>query len=155
MGQTVAELIHFNRRYGRTGTLWEGWYKATAIDAADYLFACTRYIELNPVRARLVAHPRDYRWSSYRAHADGERDDLLTDHRLYRRLGRDAASRQSAYRQLSALWARRCSQRSAMPLTRAGRWATTASAARSKPSATAISAGSQCDATSMQNCGYP
>lgn len=93
-------MQYFNHRYGRTGTLWEGRYKATVIDAEDYLFACMRYIELNPVRAGMVAHPRDHPWSSYRAHADGERDDLLTDHRLYRGLGRDAASRRAAYRQL-------------------------------------------------------
>ncbi len=91
---------HFNQRYRRTGTLWEGRYKSTVIDAEDYLFACMRYIELNPVRAGMVAHPRDYAWSSYRAHADGERDDLLTDHKLYRRLGSDAASRRAAYRLL-------------------------------------------------------
>jgi len=91
---------HFNQRYRRTGTLWEGRYKATVIDAEDCLITCMRYIELNPARGGMVAHPRDYRWSSYRVHADGERDDLLTDHRLYRRLGKDAASRQAAYRQL-------------------------------------------------------
>lgn len=90
---------HFNQRYRRTGTLWEGRHKATVIDAEDYFIGWIRYVELSPVRARLVAHPRDYRWTSYRAHADGERDDLLTDHRLYRRLGRDAAARHPAYRQ--------------------------------------------------------
>jgi putative transposase len=91
---------YFNQRYRRTGTLWEGRYKSTVIDAEEYLFACSRYIELNLVRAGMVTHPRDYGWSSYRAHADGERDDLLTDHKLYRRLGADAASRQGAYRLL-------------------------------------------------------
>jgi putative transposase len=91
---------YFNHRYGRTGTLWEGRYKSTVIDVEAYLLACGRYIELNPVRAGMVAHAREYRWSSYRAHADGERDDLLTDHKLYRRLGTDAPSRQAAYRLL-------------------------------------------------------
>jgi putative transposase len=91
---------YFNQRYRRTGTLWEGRYKATVIDAEDYLFACMRYIELNPVRAGMVAHPSDYRWSSYRAHAEGEGDGLLTDHRLYRCLGMDAESSRAAYRQI-------------------------------------------------------
>jgi len=91
---------HFNHRYGRTGTLWEGRYKSTVVDAESYLQACSRYIELNPVRAGMVVHPRDYRWSSYRAHADGECDDLVTDHPLYLSMGSDAAARQAAYRQL-------------------------------------------------------
>ena len=91
---------HFNHRYGRTGTLWEGRYKSTVVDAESYLRACSRYIELNPVRAGMVVHPRDYRWSSYRAHADGECDDLVTDHPLYLSMGSDAAARQAAYRQL-------------------------------------------------------
>jgi len=91
---------HFNHRYGRTGTLWEGRYKSTVVDAESYLRACSRYIELNPVRAGMVVHPHDYRWSSYRAHADGECDDLVTDHPLYLSMGSDAAARQAAYRQL-------------------------------------------------------
>lgn len=91
---------YFNRRYGRTGTLWEGRYKATVIDAESYLLACSRYIELNPVRAGMVAHPRDYRWSSYRVHADGSNDELITEHQIYRRLGATADARQAAYRML-------------------------------------------------------
>ena len=100
--QSVARryVQHFNHRYGRTGTLWEGRYKSTVVDAESYLQACSRYIELNPVRAGMVVHPRDYRWSSYRAHADGECDDLVTDHPLYLSMGSDAAARQAAYRQL-------------------------------------------------------
>jgi len=54
----------FNDTYLRTGTLWEGRYKATLVDSEQYLLACYRYIELNPVRARLVADPRAYPWSS-------------------------------------------------------------------------------------------
>lgn len=91
---------YFNFTYQRTGTLWEGRYKATIIDSESYLLTCSRYIELNPVRANMVAHPREYPWSSYRWHADGRADELLTDHPLYRRLGRNAEERQSAYRAL-------------------------------------------------------
>jgi putative transposase len=57
---------YFNYTYQRTGTLWEGRYKATLIDSESYLLTCYRYIELNPVRADMVPHPRDYLWSSYR-----------------------------------------------------------------------------------------
>lgn len=91
---------YFNHRYGRTGTLWEGRYKSTVIDADSYLLTCSLYIELNPVRAGMVAHPRDYRWSSYRAHADGEDNDLVSDHPLYLRMGSDAEACQTAYRLL-------------------------------------------------------
>jgi putative transposase len=61
---------HINTRYRRTGTLWEGRYRAAPIDSEAYFLACCRYIELNPVRARMVRHPRDYAWSSYHAHAE-------------------------------------------------------------------------------------
>lgn len=63
---------YFNHVYQRTGTLWEGRYKATLIDSEAYLLTCYRYIELNPVRAGLVSHPREYPWSSYRLHGEGK-----------------------------------------------------------------------------------
>ena len=91
---------HINAAYRRTGTLWEGRYRATPIDAEDYFLACCRYIELNPVRACMVAYPRDYPWSSWRAHAQGVADPLAADHPLYRGLGATAAERQAAYRAL-------------------------------------------------------
>jgi putative transposase len=89
---------HVNGAYGRTGTLWEGRYRAAPIDSDACFLDCCRYIELNPVRAHMVARPRDYRWSSYRAHALGAADGLLSDHRLYRALGRNARERQTEYR---------------------------------------------------------
>ena len=91
---------YFNYNYERTGTLWEGRYKATVIDSDRYLLACMRYIELNPVRADMVKHPREYPWSSYPANAYGEENKLLTQHPLYRQLDTHAAEVQSAYRQL-------------------------------------------------------
>jgi len=66
----------------------------------DYLLGCQRYIELNPVRANMVAHPAEYRWSSYRANAQGEADALVQPHPLYAALGSDAPTRQDAYREL-------------------------------------------------------
>ena len=62
---------YVNAAYHRTGTLWEGRYRAAPIDSEAYLLACSRYIELNPVRAGMVRHPRDYRWSSWHANAQG------------------------------------------------------------------------------------
>jgi putative transposase len=94
---------YFNATYGRSGTLWEGRYRATVVDSERYLLTLMRYIELNPVRAGMVAHPGDYPWSSYRHHAQGEAGlnaDWLTAHEEYLRLGRNEADRQSAYREL-------------------------------------------------------
>ena len=87
-----------DRRYGRSGTLWEGRFKASAVQQESHLLARYRYIELNPVRARMVDKPEDYPWSSYRATALGEHNPLLCPHTLYRGLGASARERQSAYR---------------------------------------------------------
>jgi len=89
-----------NDAYRRTGTLWEGRYRAAPIDSEAYFLACCRYIELNPVRAGMVTAPGDYAWSSWRAHAEGASDQLLTGHELYRALGATPAERQAAYRAL-------------------------------------------------------
>lgn len=91
---------YFNRRHRRTGTLWEGRYRATVIDAENFLLTCYRYIELNPVRAEMVKHPRDYPASSYRANAKGRADGIVAPHPVYEALGPDPAARQAAYRQL-------------------------------------------------------
>jgi len=88
---------YFNRKYKRTGTLWEGRYKATPIDSEIYLLKCMRYIELNPVRAKMVRHPKNYRWSSYKRNALGESDALITSHVLYKNLGKSVSKCQSAY----------------------------------------------------------
>jgi putative transposase len=91
---------YFNYQYKRTGTLWEGRYKATLLDSEQYLLTCYRYIELNPVRAVMVGHPSAYPWSSYGRNALGREDALVTEHLLYRRLGRSSEERAKAYRQL-------------------------------------------------------
>ena len=98
LGRRYVQYV--NATYGRTGTLWEGRYRATLIDSDAYLITCCRYIELNPVRAEMVAHPREYPWSSYHFHARGHADPLLTPHALYQQLGRTAVTRQQAYREL-------------------------------------------------------
>ena len=92
----------FNGRHGRTGTLWEGRYKACLVDSERYFLACSRYIELNPVRAWMVAQPNEYPWSSYGANAEGRTDSLLTQHPEYLALGSGPAGRISAYRALFA-----------------------------------------------------
>jgi putative transposase len=91
---------YYNYCYRRTGTLWEGRYKATLIDTEIYFLSCMRYIELNPVRAGMVKHPAEYRWSSYAFNALGRENELLVPHQEYRRLGRNDEQRQLRYRQL-------------------------------------------------------
>jgi putative transposase len=91
---------YVNHKYGRTGTLWEGRFKASIVDASQYLLSCYRYIELNPVRAGMVDAPSGYRWSSYRANAQGVGDPVVSPHHMYLGLGEDDQTRRSAYRRL-------------------------------------------------------
>ncbi|WP_430229417.1 transposase [Nitrosomonas communis] len=98
LGQRYVQYV--NRTYQRSGTLWDGRFRSCLIQEEDYLLACQRYIELNPVRAGMVAHPAEHRWSSYRANAQGEADALVKPHSLYIALGLDNAGRQRAYREL-------------------------------------------------------
>ncbi|EER62224.1 protein of unknown function DUF1568 [Acidovorax delafieldii 2AN] len=87
----------FNRRHGRTGTLWEGRYRSTVLQPERYLLACMAYIDLNPVRAGLVAQAGDYPWSSH-GHWLGLRNDrLLTPPSLYWALGNTPFAREAAY----------------------------------------------------------
>ncbi len=91
---------YFNATYGRTGTLWEGRYRATLIDSERYLLACMRYIELNPVRAGMVRRSRDYPYSSHGGNALGKGDPLITPHDLYLLLGKTPEVRCQDYRAL-------------------------------------------------------
>jgi len=88
---------YFNDRQKRTGTLWEGRYKSTLIQTERYLLACMAYIDLNPVRAGMVAQAKDYPWSSH-AHYIGLRiDKLLTPHALVWAMGNTPFAREAAY----------------------------------------------------------
>jgi putative transposase len=98
LGRRYVRFV--NAAYRRSGTLWEGRYRAAPIDSEAYLLSCSRYIDLNPVRAGLARHPRQYRWSSYRALAEGATDPLVAAHPLYLALGRSAETRRRAYREL-------------------------------------------------------
>ncbi|MGZ8256644.1 MAG: REP-associated tyrosine transposase [Gallionella sp.] len=91
---------YYNYTYQRTGTLWEGRYKASLIDSEAYLLTCMRYIELNPVRAGMVSHPSEYPWSSYRHNALGEESALVTPHLEFLRLDKLTEARQATYREL-------------------------------------------------------
>jgi putative transposase len=91
---------YFNKKYDRAGTLWQGRFKASVIDSEAYFMACSRYIELNPVRAQLVNEPGAYPWSSYAHHAGLKTDPLITDHPLFWALGNTPFEREAAYQRL-------------------------------------------------------
>lgn len=98
MGRGYVQTL--NKKYNRTGTLWEGRYKASLVQDDGYLLACQKYIELNPVRAGLVTTPEDYPYSSYAHNALGNVDSLLTPHDVYESLACTAEERWAAYRRL-------------------------------------------------------
>ena len=90
---------YINDAYARTGTLWEGRYRSHAIADDEHLLRCYRYIELNPVRAGMVADPADYPWSSYRCNAFGIANPAVQAHTCYTALGTSGAQRRVAYRE--------------------------------------------------------
>jgi putative transposase len=91
---------YFNSKYRRIGTLWQGRYKATVIEAEQYFLLCSRYIELNPVLVGAAAAPSDYPWSSFAHHAGVKPDPLVTDHPIYWALGNTPFEREAAYSEL-------------------------------------------------------
>ncbi|MDP3700176.1 MAG: transposase [Hylemonella sp.] len=102
MMQSVGRryVRHFNDSHGRSGTLWEGRYKSTLIEAGPYLLACMAYIDLNPVRAGLATLARDYPWSSHAHYAGLRADRMVTPHPLYWELGNTPFAREAAYARL-------------------------------------------------------
>jgi len=98
LGQRYVQYI--NRRYRRSGTLWEGRFKSCLTQSEIYVLTCYRYIELNPVRAGMVPRPGDYEWSSYLSNGEGRKSLLLTPHSEYLSLGSDKSTRLVAYRDL-------------------------------------------------------
>jgi putative transposase len=98
LGQCYVQGV--NHRLGRTGTLWEGRFYSSLATSENYVLACYRYIELNPVLAGMVTTPTQYRWSSYAANAQGKVDSLLRSHPAYDGLGLDAEQRSRAYRRM-------------------------------------------------------
>lgn len=98
IGRRYVQYI--NRSYQRTGSLWEGRFKSSVVQAENYLLTCMRYIELNPVRANMVNDPAQYRWSSYRYNGVGQADERIVPHPIYLGLGQTMSDRLDAYRAL-------------------------------------------------------
>ena len=88
---------YFNRRHGRSGTLWEGRYRNTLVQAERYLLPCMVYLDLNPVRDGLCNDPADFRWSSHGHYIGLRSDRLITPHPLYWALGNTPFARDEAY----------------------------------------------------------
>jgi len=108
-GGTLAQIMkcinlsytrYFMQKYRRTGHFWQDRYKSIIISKDDYLLACGSYVELNPVRAKMVEDPKAYRWSSYPAYAYGRKDPLIDEHPIYEQLGTEGKDRQQKYREL-------------------------------------------------------
>ncbi len=98
LGRSFVRYI--NIIYQRTGTLWEGRYKSSIVSTSQYFMAVSRYIELNPIRAKMVVHPEEYPWSSYRHNGMGVTIELISEHEEYKCLAKTKAARLHAYRQL-------------------------------------------------------
>ena len=102
MMQSVGRsyVLAFNKLHDRTGTLWEGRYRSTLIQSDRYLLTCMAYIDLNPVRANMVAQPEDYFWSSHLHYVGRKTDPLITPHPLYWTLGNTPFAREAAYAEM-------------------------------------------------------
>jgi putative transposase len=98
LGQRYVQYV--NRVYKRSGSLWEGRFRSSLVQTERYVLGCYRYIEMNPVRADMVKHPIEYRWSSYAANAEGRAVAWITPHGEYLALGLDDPARHAAYRGL-------------------------------------------------------
>ena len=98
--QTVGSRYtqYANKRFQRTGTLWDGRYKSCLVCAEEYLISCQLYIEYLPVLKGLVKNPGEYRWSSYCANALGYSKSIVTPHPIYINLGEDIGTRCTSYR---------------------------------------------------------
>lgn len=100
LGQRYVQ--YFNRRHRRSGTLWEGRYRSCLVDSARYVLGCYRYIEMNPVRANMVAKPSEYRWSSHHSNTGRVRNATLVPHAEYTALALAEPARFRAYEELFA-----------------------------------------------------
>jgi len=98
IGRRYVQYI--NKEYRRTGTLWESRHKSSLVDEDNYLLKCMRYIELNPVRANMVVHPGDYRWSSFQCNGNNCFNKIITNHEIFNSLGSSAEVCSKFYRAL-------------------------------------------------------
>ncbi len=96
-GVSQSYANYYKRAHQHSGHLWQGRFKSFHIDEDGYLLECGRYIERNPVRAKMVKDPAEWSWSSHRHYALGELNDVIDDHDLYLDLGETSEERQKTY----------------------------------------------------------
>ncbi|OIN98251.1 transposase [Candidatus Desantisbacteria bacterium CG_4_10_14_0_8_um_filter_48_22] len=95
IAQKYAQYV--NKKYKRTGTLWEGRFRSSPVSMDNYLLACSRYIEMNPARAGITRLPGDYKWSSYNGKIGFKADPLLDFDSWFLSLGSNEDERQKKY----------------------------------------------------------
>ena len=91
---------YINHKYQFSGSIWEGRFKSNLIESERYLLACMRYIEENPVRAKMVSKPEEYLFSSFHSNAEGQKNILISEHEVFMRLSDDKDKRHLFYSQL-------------------------------------------------------
>lgn len=98
-GVNLSYAQYFKHKYKHTGHFWQDRYKSIIISKDNYLLACGSYVELNPVRAKIVEDPKDYKWSSYRIYAYGNKSPIVDEHPIYQGLSENEAERRKRYRE--------------------------------------------------------
>src|SRR3990167_9341964 len=98
-GINLSYAQYYKYKYKHIGHFWQDRYKSIIISKDTYLLACGSYIELNPVRAKIVEDPKDYKWSSYHVYAYGKKDSVVDEHPIYRELSKDETERRKRYRE--------------------------------------------------------
>ena len=95
----LSYALFYRRRYQYHGHLWQGRFRSFLINSQTSLLKYGLYLEIHPVRAKLVQDPKNYPWSSYRAYAEGDDNLVLAPHPLYEVLGATPSERQQQYRE--------------------------------------------------------
>lgn len=98
-GINLSYVQYYKGKYTHIGHFWQDRYKNIIISKDNYLLACGSYVELNPVRAKMVENPKDYKWSSYNAYAYGKKDIVIDEHSIYKELSKNETECKKRYRE--------------------------------------------------------
>lgn len=98
-GINLSYAQSYKGKYKHIGHFWQDRYKSIIVSKDSYLLACGSYVELNPVRAKMVEDPKEYKWSSYNAYAYGKKDPLVDEHPIYRNISEEEKERRKKYRE--------------------------------------------------------
>lgn len=98
-GINLSYAQYFKHQYKHVGHFWQDRYKSILISKDDYLLSCGSYVELNPVRAKIVKDPKNYKWSSYRVYAYGSKSEVVDEHQIYKSLSENETERRKRYRE--------------------------------------------------------